>query len=143
MITESKETDNLLKNWYEFRQHLETSNDPFLEVSKFFLSKPRVKVYTDPYDQSTWPTPWELITENEYCSFNLILGICYTLQLTERFNDIKPVIAIAVDNYSKEAYYLLIIKDQVFGYSDANWIHIKELPNTLKIKKKFKMESLH
>jgi hypothetical protein len=143
MITESKLTDSLIHNWYKFRQDLELVPNPLEETGKFFLSKPRVKFYTDPYDQSTWPRPWELITENEYCPFNLILGICYTLQLTERFNDITPTIAIAVDINSKEAYYLLIIEDQVFGYLDEEWTSTKNLPNTLKIKKKFKMESLH
>jgi hypothetical protein len=143
MITASKETDLLIKNWYNFRQQLETSKHPFTEVSNYFLSKPKAKFYTDPYDQSTWPTPWELIIENEYCPFNLILGICYTLQLTERFNDITPTIAIAFDNSSKEAYYLLIIKDQVFGYSDDEWTTVNSLPNTLTIKKKFEMERLH
>jgi hypothetical protein len=143
MITESKLTDNLIHNWYKFRQELEVVPNPLESTVKYFLSKPKAKFYTDPYDQSTWPTPWELITENEYCPFNLILGICYTLQLTERFNDITPTIAIAIDNNSKEAYYLLIIKDQVFGYSDDEWTTVNSLPNTLTIKKKFEMERLH
>jgi hypothetical protein len=143
MITDSKETDILIQNWYKFRQHLETSKDPFSEVSKYFLSKPRVKVYTDPYDRSTWPTPWELITENEYCPFNLILGICYTIQLTERFQDVTPTITIAVDTNTKAVYYMLTINDQVFGYLDGEWTSTKLLPNSLKIQKKIRMESLH
>lgn len=143
MITSSKETDTLLYNWVNFRETLESIDDPLNEVAKFFLALPRVKVYTDPYDQTTWPTPWELITENEYCPFNILLGICYTLQLTERFSQIQPTIQIAIDNKSKTVYYLLIVEDNVFGFSDAEWVKDYTLPKSLKIQKIFEMESIH
>lgn len=143
MITASKETDILLQNWVAFREKLEIVDYPFEETSKFFLAFPKAKIYTDPYDQSTWPTPWELITENEYCSFNVILGICYTLQLTERFKDIVPEIAITIDNSSKTVYYLLIVDNRVFGYLDSEWCTLKDLPKALKIQKKITMGGLH
>lgn len=143
MITESLEKDKLLKKWYDFRNELEVIPDPINAVTRFFLSKPRVKFYTDPYDQLTWPTPWELITENEYCPINLLLGICYTLQLTERFSHLTPEIAIAVDVSSKTVYYLLLIEDKVFGWNDDEWSSVKELPKSLKIQKIFNMAPLH
>jgi hypothetical protein len=129
--------------WYQLRQTLETSEDPFSDVAKFFLRLPRVKFYTDPYDSTTWPTPWELIDENEYCEFNLILGMCYTMQLTERFKDTRPTINVATDVINKTVYYLLKIKDKVYGYTDEEWIDIKDLPTSLKIQKMYAMKTLH
>ena len=129
--------------WYQLRQNLETSEDPFFDVAKFFLQLPRVKFYTDPYDSSTWPTPWELIDENEYCEFNLILGMCYTMQLTERFKDAHPTINVATDTINKTVYYLLKIKDKVYGYADEEWIDITDLPISLKIQKMYAMKPLH
>lgn len=143
MITESREKDLLLKSWYDFRTTLEIVPDPIKATTSYFLSKPRVKIYTDPYDQSTWPTPWELITENEYCPFNLLLGICYTLQLTERFKDISPQIAIAVDSKSKTVYYLLLVEENVFGYLEDEWTTVQKLPKSLKMQKIFNMVPLH
>lgn len=143
MITESKEKDQLLTEWYSFRQHLETIPNPLEETTKFFLSKPKTKFYTDPYDKATWPTPWELITENEYCKFNLILGICYTLQLTERFKNLAPVISIVIDPSSKTVYYTLVIGEFVYGYTDDEWILVKHLPKSLKTQKIFNMDPLH
>jgi len=128
--------------WYQLRQNLETSEDPFSDVAKFFLRLPRVKFYTDPYDSSTWPTPWELIDENEYCEFNLILGICYTIQLTERFKDCRPTINLAIDNVSRTVYYLLCIDDKVYGYNDS-WTLVSELPKSLKMQKIYPMKPLH
>jgi hypothetical protein len=128
--------------WYKLRQTLETSEDPFSDVVNFFQRLPRVKLYTDPYDSATWPTPWELIDENEYCDFNLILGICYTIQLTERFKDCRPTINLTIDIVNKTVYYLLCIDDKVYGYDDG-WITVSELPKSLKIQKIYPMKPLH
>jgi hypothetical protein len=142
MLIAEKVIQRQLDAWFKLRQNLETSSDPFLDVSNFFLKLPKVKFYTDPYDRSTWPTPWELVSENEYCEFNLILGICYTLQLTDRFKDIKPTIHIAVDNVSKTVYYLLLIEDKIYGY-DIGWSAVADLPKSLKIQKIYNMHPLH
>jgi hypothetical protein len=128
--------------WYQLRQNLETSADPFSDVTAFFQRLPKVKYYTDPYDSSSWPTPWELIDENEYCEFNLILGMCYTIQLTERFKDCRPTINLAIDIVNKTVYYLLCIDDRVYGYDDG-WIILSELPKSLKMQKIYPMKPLH
>ena len=129
--------------WREFRQQLEKDEDPFTTVAEVYSNSPKVKFYTDPYDQSTWPTPWELIEENEYCPFNQILGVAYSLGLTERFKDWNPTIAIAVDKTNNCVYYLLYHNDKVYGYEDDAWIPAKELPKSLTIKKVYKLDSLH
>lgn len=142
MLIEDHQTHKNLTAWYNLRQHLETATDPLIDVADFFLRLPRVKIYTDPYDSTTWPTPWELISENEFCNFNLILGICYTLQLTERFKDSHPKINVAIDKINKTVYYLLFLEDKVYGYDEA-WIDVADLPKSLKIQKKYAMPQLH
>lgn len=142
MILEDRLQKNRLSAWYTLRQHLEKSFDPLNEVVDFFSKLPKVKIYTDPYNQSNWPTPWELIDENEYCQFNLILGICYTLQLTERFKHIQPKIELTVDNVSKTVYYLLFVDDKVYGYENE-WTDVKDLPKSLKTQKIYEMKQLH
>ncbi len=132
-----------LADWYNFRQQLETSTTPEYDVVEFFKKFPTTKIYTDPYDQGTWPTAWELIYENEYCPFNFILAICYTLQLTSRFQDKSPIIKIAIDNINKTVYYLLFIDDKVFGYEPDVWIPALSLPKTLKFLKIYTMPPLH
>lgn len=132
-----------LKAWHDFRQQLETEEDPFNLVAKVYAEVPRVKVYSDPYDQATWPTPWELIEENEYCPLNQVLGVAYSLGLTERFKDWCPKITIAVDNDNKCVYYLLYHDDKVYGYEDNKWIHVKTLPKTLITKKIYSLGCLH
>lgn len=129
--------------WRELRQHLETSKSPFDDVVNFFNQFPKAKIYTDPYDQSTWPTAWELIEENEYCPFNLILGVCYTLQLCERFQHLIPTITIAVDKHTNSVYYLLSIDKMIYGYEDDGWIMADRLPKSLKNIKIYNLPPLH
>lgn len=143
MIGSDYLTQTKFLSWYNLRQEVETANNPLYTVSRYFQKLPRVKRYTDPYDSATWPTPWELIEENEFCEFNIILGICYTLQLTERFKNSKPKINLAVDKINKTVYYLLLIDDKVFGYSEDEWIDAVELPNTLITQKIYAMDPLH
>jgi hypothetical protein len=132
-----------LKPWLELREHLESSTHPLEDVIEFFRKFPAAKMYTDPYNRTSWPTPWELISENIYCPFNFILGICYTLQLTERFKDCQPKIHITFDISDKTMYYLLIIGDRVYGYTNDDWCTINQLPKSLKIKKMYVMHSIH
>ena len=142
MIVEDRLIQRHLSAWYNLRQHLEESSDPLTDVANFFSKLPKVKIYTDPYDPSTWPTPWELISENEYCQFNQILGICYTLQLTERFKNCQPKINVSIDSVNKTVYYLLFVEDKVYGYDDV-WIDAKDLPKSLKTQKIYPMKQLH
>lgn len=137
-----RDRNRISSQWYELRQQLEWDPNPLETVAEFFERLPKVKVYTDPYNQDTWPTPWELIDENEYCPFNIILGICYTIQLTDRFKSYQPKINVAIDSVNKTVYYLLIIEDKVYGY-DSKWINITDLPNSLKIQKMYRMKELH
>jgi len=138
-----RQTEKRLAAWRELRQHLENSATPFDDVVEFFNNFPHVKVYTDPYDPSTWPNAWELIEENEYCPFNTILAICYTLQLCERFKDSEPYITISIDNLSSSVYYMLFMNDQVYGYEDGCWTPVKNLPKSLKNIKIYPMQPLH
>ena len=130
-------------SWMQLRKDLEQVNDPLETVAQYFLKLPRTKFYTDPYDDSRWPTPWELIEENEYCQFNIILGICYTLQLTERFKNCHATINVALDRINKTVYYLLFINDKVYGYLEEDWILSAQLPKSLRLQKIYAMKPLH
>tara|TARA_B100001287_G_scaffold258211_1_gene244440 strand:+ start:605 stop:1033 length:429 start_codon:yes stop_codon:yes gene_type:complete len=120
-----------LKNWAEFRESLETSKDPFQDVCNYYNTAPLVSINTDPWNKSIWPTAWELVNENQYCSFCITLGICYTLELTERFKGSRFEIHIAKDNNNSSIHYYLLVDDsKVLGYKDKP-ITKQELPTTL------------
>lgn len=105
-----------LRSWKQLRELVETSDTPFNDVLDFWRMAPLGRPYTDPYNSDLWPTPWELIHENIYCEFLQILGICYTLQLTERFSSSSFEIHITLDKKQDDIVYLLFVDNQAIGY---------------------------
>jgi hypothetical protein len=118
-----------LKLWKEFRETIETSKTPLEDVLNFWRMAPLGRQYTDPYDSALWPDPWELIEENIYCEFLQILGVCYTLQLTERFSQSKFEIHITLNKKENAIVYLLFVDNQPIGYYNDESIDISKLRN--------------
>lgn len=123
-----------LQAWIDFRETLETSQDPLQDTIDYYNKYPLVSIHTDPWTPETWPTPWELISENEYCQYCILLGICYTLQLTDRLKNANYEIHIGIDadNALSETIYLLYVNDRVIGYDTDKHIAATELPSTFK-----------
>ena len=117
--------------WREFRSNLESSPDPIQAAIDFYNQAPVSKLATDPYDRNTWPNPWELLEENNYCSFVKILAICYTLQLTDVLKRSNYEIHITRDRKKSATYYLLYVNDTVIGFDADTYVHRTEMPNTL------------
>ena len=102
-----KNNDQRLQEWSEFRNTLEASSNPIQDTIDFYSQAPTVSIHTDPWDETTWPTPWELVQENQYCDFCIVLGCCYSLQLTERFSGTDFEIHIIIDSKNSATHYLL------------------------------------
>ena len=132
-----------LKNWADFRSQLESSDNPLKDVINYYNLAPLVSINVDPWDRDIWPNAWELINENQYCSFCKILGMCYTLQLTERFKDGAFEIHIASDNKNSSThYYLLVNKKTVIGYKEDETMDIQALPETLYSQRIYEMDNI-
>mgnify|MGYP003624221880 FL=1 len=128
----NKRYEERLITWAGFRDSLEDAEEPFRQVQELYNTCPLVSMYTDPYDISTWPDPWQLVEENQYCEFRIVLAQCYSLQLTERFTDAKFEIHIYVDQDKSDMKYLLIINDEhVLGYDRYEVVSKSSLPETL------------
>ena len=127
-----KSYEQRLVIWRSLRDGLEVSKDPIQEAIDFYNQAPKCLIAADPYTPSTWPDPWELLEENNYCSFVKILAICYTLQLTDVLSQASFEIHITRDNKNSETYYLLYINDTVVGFNGDTHVHRSELPATLR-----------
>ena len=108
-----KKYEDRLRSWVELRKQLETSNNPLQKVIDFYKKVKLVRIQVDPYDKSSWPDPWTLLNDNVYCRFAVLLGIAYTLQLTERFSRSNFEIHITRDKENSTMRYLLYVDDQV------------------------------
>jgi len=135
--------EDRLQEWGSFRDTLEEAEDPIQLAIGKYAQAPTVSIQTDPWDQSTWPSPWELILENQYCDFCKILGICYSLQLTDRFSASHFEIHIEVDREKGRNYYLLSVDEYVVGYHETTWIYKTNLPSALESQTVYLMKPLN
>ena len=123
--------EDRLETWTECRRELETHPTPLDKVVEVWNQAPISFRSCDPYDRSSWPDPWELVAENNYCDFTKILAIYYTLSLTDRFQDKYFEIAVCMDRKQQQLSYLLFVEDAVIGYYYDKVIDKKNLPTTL------------
>jgi hypothetical protein len=137
-----KNYEQRLNSWSSLRQKLEVAADPFQEVIDFYKQAPYVSVHTDPWSQDMWPDPWELVYENQYDEFCTVLGMCYSLQLTDRFKGSEFEIHICTLE-SLSYVYLLFVDDYVLGYDHNKVVLKKDLPMDLQSQTVYAMPKLN
>lgn len=131
--------EDRLSSWAAFRASLEHSKDPLQDVIDCYNQAPTVSIHIDPWDQKSWPDPWQLILENQYCDFARVLGMCHSLQLTDCFNQSSFEIHITTDYKESASYYILIVDKNVIGYYNSTYTAIENLPDSLVAQKIYNM----
>lgn len=116
--------------WKDFRESLESAEDPVQDTIDLFNTVSTNAYAADPYDKETWPGPWELIAENNFCTFLKILAICYTLQLTTRFSQSLIEIHIMKNQEKETIEYLLYVDDIIVGNEYEAYVVKNKIPNT-------------
>lgn len=128
--------EDRLSVWHNFRLTIENHAAPLQEVINFWNRVSESRRNLDPYDQTTWPDPWEMVEENDYCDFTKILAVAYTFMLTESYKNCQPIIKIALDKKTHTVYYILLINDQIVGLDDDKGMYImQQEPKNLLIQK--------
>jgi hypothetical protein len=136
-----KHYEKRLESWSKFRESLEESEDPLREIIQYYKQAPYLSIHTDPWNEESWPSPWELIHENQYDDFSCVLGMCYSLQLTDRFK--ASSFEIHISTFDSLGYlYLLYVDDYVLGYDDKRAILKSELPKDIRSQHRYVMSRL-
>ena len=138
----TKKYEEQLASWKEFRDSLETADEPCEQVIDFYKQAPKTSITCDPWDQKAWLGPWELLKENCYCDFGTVLGMAYSLQLTDRFAGSEFEIHISTNRKQSETHYLLVVdKSTVVGYNGEVVSH-EELPDALHSQRVYHLQEL-
>ena len=136
----NKKYEDRLRSWVELRKQLEVSNNPLQKVIDFYKQVNLVRIQVDPYNKNSWPDPWTLLYDNIYCRFAVLLGIAYTLQLTERFSRSNFEIHITRDKENSMIRYLLYVDYQVVDCDKSEPILANTLSSKLQIETKYPLE---
>ena len=75
-----------LESWNSLRDSCQTLPlEQALEaINTWWFNVPWKPYYLHWDDQSTWPDPWQLLSDNHYCDLARGLGIMYTITLLDR-----------------------------------------------------------
>jgi hypothetical protein len=99
--------ESRLKSWYDLRKSLENNDIETicLAIDKWWQYAPLLNHHLHPDDIDSWPGPWELLVENNYCQIARGLGMVYTLKLV----GIKEVdFSLAIDDNNEECALVMV-----------------------------------
>ena len=112
-----------LESWAQLRQQCRQLDlDPALiKINSWWFQTPWTAYHLHWDDQSEWPDPWQLLSDNQYCPVARGLGIMYTIAMLDR-EDLQDarMIEYQSDNLvlvSQEKYILNWDPDQVLNIS--------------------------
>jgi hypothetical protein len=105
--------DARLASWIQLRDCTQTLplETALLEINRWWFGTPWRPYYLHWDDQTTWPDPWQLLSDDVYCDLARALGILYTISMLDRADmvDAELVLTEAGSNLvqvAKEKYIL-------------------------------------
>ena len=139
-IFQSNDGDTRLKLWFDFREEIKGLNmrDKCIAVDNWWQAAPLINHHLHPADIENWPNPWELLTENSYCTIARGLGMCYTLA----FTGVKNVNMVEAKNRVGEEVVLVLVDNSKYI---LNYWPNTVISNTLdefEVTKKIKIENI-
>jgi hypothetical protein len=115
-----------LESWNQLRdrcQHL-SAESALNDINTWWFDTPWSAYYLHWNDQSDWPDPWQLLSDNVYCEVARGLGILYTITLLDRadLGDATLVLTDSGDNLvlvAKSKYILNWDRDTIVNTIQA------------------------
>ena len=126
----SRSFERRLEAWNDLR--LQAQNIPIESaltlINTWWFDSPWAPYYLHWDDQSRWPDPWQLLSENIYCDVARGLGILYTITLLDRADTADAELVLTAENHNlvqvaKEKYILNWERDSIVNTNQA--INIK------------------
>jgi hypothetical protein len=127
--------DQRLSAWVELRKRIDEVDSPFEAVVDFWKDLPFVAYNKniDPYNQRSWPTPWDIISENIYDDFTIALMTGYTLLLTKKFADSRVEIKTMVDKNKTKLYNLVYLDDNTVLNYEQGPVKAQDIPDSFRL----------
>jgi len=130
--------DARLDSWTQLRDHAQhlPLESALTTINQWWFSAPWQPYHLHWDDQSTWPDPWQLLSDNVYCDLARGLGILYTVSMLDRADtaDLELVLTEEGNNL------VLVAKEKyILNWSPGNVVNTFQ---EVKIKKQFKQQHI-
>ena len=130
-----------LDRWRLFRQSLnDFSIGKAIELTNELWSAcPFLPFYLDPDNPNQWPDPWTLLEENYYCDLAKVLGIVYTLSLTDHGQILNPEIRIYTNIKNRHTYHIAYLCNgkYVLNLIEGEILNKEHINQELKLKHRY------
>jgi hypothetical protein len=134
-------TSDRLNRWKSFRHHLNDLSliDALVETQDLWNQCPFCPYYLEVANPSSWPDPWQLITENYYCDLAKSLGMLYTLHLTSHNEQLFPELRIYFDSKSLYYYHIAYLchGKYVLNLIESEVVNKEHINQQLKLKYRY------
>jgi hypothetical protein len=119
-----------LENWNLLRDRCQNlpAQQALEDINCWWFNTPWKPYYLHWDEQSTWPDPWQLLSDNIYCDVARGLGILYTINLLNRKDLTLASLVLTQDGYNlvlcqEEKYILNWEPDSIVNTSLEVKIH--------------------
>ena len=130
-----------IARWRDFRNSIENLplDEALYQTMQFWNSAPFTPYYLDPLSLENWPDPWTLIYENYYCDVAKVLGIVYTIVLTEHKKNLDIEIRVYKDPNTRHEYNLAWINQgkYIVNLIDNEIVNNTQFDKNLKLVKSY------
>lgn len=116
-----------INEWKNFREKIEHSTDPIAEAMNYYINVVRHSLRYDPWNKDSWPSPWQLVDKNQYCSFSIVLGIIYSCMLCDRFSK-DQFSVIILQNNTGEIGYGFSVNDKIYSLDHTEYQILNKIP---------------
>jgi hypothetical protein len=108
-------------------------------IADFYRLAPFGSRTIDYYDQTDWPTPWEILYHGSFCKSSISLLIFYTVLMVSPTSNVEMLLV----NDSEDVYLLPLVDDQyVLNFSPGVVSNYQDLKEDIKIIRIFDKESI-
>ena len=96
-----------LKEWRDLRNRTKTQTleEQCIAIDRWWQQAPLINHHFHWHDTQQWTDPWEMLSENLYCTLTRAVGMCYTLLM----NDIPDVQLVHAQDQQAEEHYLVLV----------------------------------
>ena len=125
----------MLASWLDLRTSMNI-RDSFQMVIDYWNAVPLTSHVgvLDPYYQTSWPTPWDIIARGKFDDFTKTVMIGYTFLLSLPYRNSTVEIRTYEDNIQNRLYNVAVLDNTwVFNLNDNNESHVSDIPEHFKL----------
>jgi hypothetical protein len=141
-----KSPEERLGLWRKFRISETSSCDDrrteLQHIVNWWAFVPRVNLAMDPFDETNWPSIWEIISGGECCKYSLGLALALSVYFID--SDAEVTLARARDRDGSDEYFIAIIDGEyILNSPYASVAQVNDIKDKIDIRASWDIEDVY